>query len=157
MESSKRGALLLAVVLIIAAIMGGLYGPSLKATAAGATDLQDSVKSFARVLSIVQQNYAEPIDTDKMVYDGAIPGMLHVLDPHSNFFDPKGWALQMEEQRGNYYGVGMSIVPIEDKVEVVSPFPGSPAEGQESSRATLSSKLTARILRRFPPRRSPTC
>lgn len=128
MESSKRGALLLAAILIIAAIMGGVFGPSLKATAAGATDLQESVTSFARVLSIVQQNYAEPIDTDKVVYDGAIPGMLHVLDPHSIFFDPKEWALQMEEQRGNYYGVGMSIIPIEDRVEVVSPFPGSPAD-----------------------------
>lgn len=128
MEPSKRGAFLLTVILVIAAIMGGLYGPSLKATAAGATDLQDSVKSFARVLSIVQQNYAEPIDTDTVVYDGAIPGMLHVLDPHSNFFDPKEWALQMEEQRGNYYGVGMTIVPIEDRVEVVSPFPGAPAD-----------------------------
>jgi carboxyl-terminal processing protease len=128
MESSKRGAFLLATTLIVAAIMGGLYGPSLKATAAGATDLQDSVKSFARVLSIVQQNYAEPIDTDKVVYDGAIPGMLHVLDPHSNFFDPQEWATQMEEMRGNYYGVGMTIIPIEDRVEVVSPFPGSPAD-----------------------------
>lgn len=130
MESSKRGAFLLAAILIIAAVMGGLYGPSLKATAAGATDLQQSVESFGRVLSIVQQNYAEPIDTDKMVYDGAIPGMLHVLDPHSNFFDPKEWSLQMEEQRGNYYGVGMTIVPMENpaRVEVVSPFPGSPAD-----------------------------
>ena len=76
MESSKRGALLLAVVLIIAAIMGGLYGPSLKATAAGATDLQDSVKSFARVLSIVQQNYAEPIDT----YLTNVLGTAHLLE-----------------------------------------------------------------------------
>lgn len=128
MESSKRGAFLLATILVIAAILGGLYGPSLKATAAGANDLQDSVKDFARVLSIVQQNYAEPIKTSKVVYDGAIPGMLHVLDPHSNFFDPKEWALAMEQQRGNYYGVGMSIIPIDNKVEVLSPFPGSPAD-----------------------------
>ena len=128
MESSKRGAFLLAVILVIAAILGGLYGPSLKATAAGANDLQDSVKNFARVLSIVQQNYAQPIKTSKVVYDGAIPGMLHVLDPHSNFFDPKEWSLQMEQQRGNYFGVGMSIIPIDNKVEVLSPFPGSPAD-----------------------------
>ncbi|HEV2224764.1 MAG TPA: S41 family peptidase [Candidatus Acidoferrales bacterium] len=128
MQSHKRGAFLLAIILIIAAILGGLYGPSLKATAAGATDLQESVQSFARVLSIVQQNYAEPIDTDKIVYDGAIPGMLHVLDPHSNFFDPKQWALMLEEQRGNYYGVGMRIVPNGNHIEVVSPFPGSPAD-----------------------------
>ncbi len=128
MESSKRGAFLLAMILVIAAILGGLYGPSLKATAAGANDLQDSVKSFARVLSIVQQNYADPIKTSKVVYDGAIPGMLHVLDPHSNFFDPKEWSLQMEQQRGNYYGVGMGIIPIDNRVEVLSPFPGSPAD-----------------------------
>ncbi len=127
-ESSKRGALLLALVLIAAAILGGLYGPSLKATASGAPDLPDSLKTFAQVLSIVQQNYAEPIDTNKVVYDGAIPGMLEVLDPHSHFFDPQDWSLQMEQQRGNYYGVGMTIVPIENHVEVVSPFPGSPAD-----------------------------
>ena len=128
MESSKRGAFLLAIILVIAAVLGGLYGPSLKATAAGADDLQNSVKDFARVLSIVQQNYAEPIKTSKVVYDGAIPGMLHVLDPHSNFFDPKEWSLQMEQQRGNYYGVGMGIIPIDNRVEVLSPFPGSPAD-----------------------------
>lgn len=130
LESSKRGAFLLSAILVIAAILGGLYGPSMRATAAGATDLQDSVQTFAQVLSIVQQNYAEPIDTDKVVYDGAIPGMLHVLDPHSMFFDPKEWALQMEQQRGDYYGVGMTIVPIpaENIVEVVAPFPGSPAD-----------------------------
>jgi len=128
MESSRRGGFLLATIIVAAAILGRLYGPSLKATAAGTNDLQDSVRSFARVLSIVQQNYAEPIKTDQAVYDGAIPGMLHVLDPHSVFFDPKAWASEMEQQRGNYYGVGMGIIPIGNKVEVVSPNPGSPAD-----------------------------
>src|SRR5690242_6690317 len=99
MESSKRGALLVFIILVISAVLGGLWGPSLKATAAGADDIQDSVKSFARVLTIVQQNYAEPIDSSKLVYDGAIPGMLHVLDPHSYFFDPKQYALMMEQRR----------------------------------------------------------
>ena len=37
----------------------------------------------------VEQNYADPVNPDKAIYNGAIPGMLHVLDPHSNFFDPK--------------------------------------------------------------------
>jgi carboxyl-terminal processing protease len=129
MQSSKRGGLLLATILIIAAILGGLCGPSLKATAADADDLQDSVESFARVVSIVQQNYAEPVDTDTLVFDGAIPGMLHVLDPHSYFFDPKAWALQMEVQRGNYYGVGMRVFQnFSNQTEVLSPFVGSPAD-----------------------------
>ena len=79
---------MLVAVLAVSAVLGGLYGPSVRATAAGQNDMQDSVKSFTRVLSVVEHNYADPVDTDKVIYDGAIPGMLHVLDPHSNFFDP---------------------------------------------------------------------
>ncbi|HXM17104.1 MAG TPA: hypothetical protein VN933_17815, partial [Candidatus Eremiobacteraceae bacterium] len=109
--SSKRGIVVLVVVLGVSALLGGLYGPSVRATAVGTkdTEVQDSVKSFTRVLSVVERNYADPVDTDKVIYDGAIPGMLHVLDPHSNFFDPKQYALFKEDQQGKYYGVGMTV------------------------------------------------
>jgi carboxyl-terminal processing protease len=129
MRSEKRGALLVFIVLVLSAVLGGIYGPSVRATAAGVTDLQQSVKTFAQVLTIVQQNYAVPVDTDKLVYDGAIPGMLRMLDPHSYFFDPKQWAITQEDEQGKYYGVGMQIVQriADNKVEVVSPFVGSPA------------------------------
>lgn len=126
-QSSTRGVVVLVVVLAVSAILGGLYGPSVRATAANTTDLQDSVKSFTRVLSVVERNYADPIDTDKVIYDGAIPGMLHVLDPHSNFFDPKQYALFKEEQLGKYYGVGMTVQSRDNQTVVLSPFVGSPA------------------------------
>ncbi len=126
-QSSTRGVVVLVVVLAVSAILGGLYGPSVRATAANTTDLQDSVKSFTRVLSVVERNYADPIDTDKVIYDGAIPGMLHVLDPHSNFFDPKQYALFKEEQMGKYYGVGMTVQSRDNQTVVLSPFVGSPA------------------------------
>ena len=89
--------------------------------------MQDSVKSFTRVLSVVERNYADPVDIDKAIYDGAIPGMLHVLDPHSNFFDPKQYALFREEQEGKYYGVGMTVAPRENQTVVLAPFMASPA------------------------------
>src|SRR5215469_1391055 len=60
------------------------------------TDLRDSLSQFAQVYSIIEQNYAEPVNADKAIYNGAIPGMLHVLDPHSNFFDPKSYSLMRE-------------------------------------------------------------
>ncbi len=125
--SSRRGVVVLVVVLGISAVLGGLYGPSVRATAAGQNDLQDSVKSFTHVLSVVERNYAEPVDTDKVIYDGAIPGMLRVLDPHSNFFDPKQYALFKEEQQGKYYGVGMTVQQRENQTVVLAPFVGSPA------------------------------
>jgi carboxyl-terminal processing protease len=127
--SSQRGVVVLIAVLGISAILGGLFGPTLRARASSNSEsqLQDSVKSFTRVLSVVQRNYADPVDTDKVIYDGAIPGMLHVLDPHSNFFDPKQYALFKEEQQGKYYGVGMTISQRENQTVVLAPFVGSPA------------------------------
>jgi carboxyl-terminal processing protease len=127
-KSSGRGLFLLVLLLGVSALLGGLYGPSVKATAAGGSDdLQDSVKSFTRVLSVVERNYADPVDVDKSIYDGAIPGMLHVLDPHSNFFDPQQYALFREEQEGKYYGVGMTVAPRENQTVVLAPFMASPA------------------------------
>jgi len=125
--SSKRGVVVLVVVLAVSAVLGGMYGPLVRATAAGQNDMQDSVKTFTHVLSVVERNYAEPVDTDKVIYDGAIPGMLRVLDPHSNFFDPKQYALFKEEQQGKYYGVGMTVQQRENQTVVLAPFVGSPA------------------------------
>ena len=125
--SANRGVAILAVVLGISALLGGLYGPNHIATAAGSNDIQQSVRSFTNVLSVVEHNYADPVDVDKAIYDGAIPGMLRVLDPHSNFFDPRQYALFREEQQGKYYGVGMTVSGRENQTVVLAPFVGSPA------------------------------
>jgi carboxyl-terminal processing protease len=127
MKPQTRGALLVLGVLVVSAVLGGFYGPPVRATAAGASDIQDSVKTFTRVLSVVQRNNAVPVDADKSLYDGAIPAMLRLLDPHSNFFDPRQYALLREDQRGRYYGVGMTVGPQDDNTVVLAPMPGSPA------------------------------
>ncbi len=127
MQSSSRGVLLIVLILVVSAVAGGIWGPAVRATADNANDLQDAVKSFARVLAIAEQNYAEPVDAERAIYSGAIPGMLRVLDPHSSFFDPRLFQLMREEQRGKYYGVGMQVGPREGHTVVLAPFVGSPA------------------------------
>src|SRR5271155_3729134 len=87
MKPERRGLILVVVVLLLSAVLGGIYGPNVKATSNSADDYQSSVRDFTKALDVVQANYAEPVDVDKSVYQGAIPGMLRVLDPHSNFFD----------------------------------------------------------------------
>ncbi len=92
--------------------------------------LRDDLRSFTSVYDLVEQNYAEPLTgekAEKAVYDGAIPGMLRVLDPHSSFYDPKAYAKMREDQHGKYYGVGMLIQPQSNKIVVVSPFEGTPS------------------------------
>ena len=75
----------------------------------------------------MEQNFAEPVNPDKAIYKGAIPGMLRTLDPHSNFFDPRDYRLLREDQKGHYYGVGMQVGPRNGKTVVIAPFPGTPA------------------------------
>ncbi len=127
MNPERRGLILVIVVLVLSAILGGIYGPSVRATTSSSDDFRTSVESFTSVLDVVQSNYAEPVDVDKAVYQGAIPGMLRMLDPHSNFFDSRQFALLREDQRGKYYGVGMIVAPRDNHTIVVAPYVEAPA------------------------------
>src|SRR5467141_3935089 len=127
MKPERRGVFLVVAVLFVSAVLGGIYGPNVRATTACTDDFQTAVRDFTRVLDVVQANYAEPVDVDKAVYQGAIPGMLRMLDPHSNFFDARQFALLREDQRGKYYGVGMVVAPRENHTVVMAPYVGAPA------------------------------
>jgi carboxyl-terminal processing protease len=127
MKAERRGLFVVVAVLLVSAVLGGIYGPNVRATTATADDYQTAVRDFTKVLDVVQAQYAEPVDVDKAVYQGAIPGMLRILDPHSNFFDARQFALLREDQRGKYYGVGMVVAPRENHTVVMAPYVGAPA------------------------------
>ncbi|MGA2351366.1 MAG: S41 family peptidase [Terracidiphilus sp.] len=128
---ARRALFSVALFFAFCAVAGNfLQGKVGAQSAADNSQFRDSLKSFTTVYAIVEQNYAEPIQGDKAdtaIYDGAIPGMLRVLDPHSNFYDPKAYAKMREEQHGSYYGVGMTIQQQNGKVYVVYPAEGAPA------------------------------
>src|SRR3954463_2092672 len=127
-RSSRRSLFLVFFLLLLCGFMGAVFGQR-AAAVEGSSDgeIRDSLRTFSTVYDMVEQNYAEPVNPDKAIYDGAIPGMLHVLDPHSNFFDPKAYAQLHEDQSGKYYGVGMQVGPRNNKVIVIAPFAGTPA------------------------------
>src|SRR5437868_5049448 len=127
MNQNRRGFVVIFTVLVASAVFGWIYGPSVRATSTATEDSQSSVREFTTVLDVVQANYADRVDVDKEVYQGAIPGMLRVLDPHSNFFDARQFALLREDQRGKYYGVGMIVAPRENHTIVMAPYVGAPA------------------------------
>ena len=128
---TRRALFTTTLFLATCAVAGSIYSGKVSAQSASQeSTLRDSLHSFTDVYGIVEQNYAEHLDNDKVdkaIYDGAIPGMLHVLDPHSNFYDPKAFAQMREDQHGRYYGVGMQIRPQGEKIYVLAPFEGSPA------------------------------
>src|SRR5437762_3858653 len=124
----SRAIFCLVLVLMISAILGGVFGGQVRATAKGEEDADTAMKHFSTILGLVEENYASDVDSDKAVY-GAIDGMLRTLDPHSKFFDPKAFTSLREDQRGKYYGLGITVTTRFGKLTVVSPpFMGSPAE-----------------------------
>src|SRR6202522_4246025 len=128
-RSTRRSLFLVTFFLVVCGFLGILFAQRTgqQSSLTGDSDVKDSLKQFTDVYSVVEDNYAEPVNADKAIYNGAIPGMLHALDPHSNFFDPKSYALMREDQRGKYYGVGMTVGPRNNKVIVIFPFTGTPA------------------------------
>lgn len=127
MLRGKRAGIFLIALLAVSAVIGGVYGPAVRARDTGTTSMEQAVETFSNVLAVVQHDYAKPLKVNTAVYDGAIPGMLGVLDPHSTFFDSKQFALLREDQNGRYFGVGMQIGAFGGRTVVIEPFPGSPA------------------------------
>jgi carboxyl-terminal processing protease len=124
----SRAIFTLVVVLMVSAILGGVFGSQVQATTQVAENVDDSLKLFTTLLGLVESHYASPVDSEKAVF-GGIDGMLRTLDPHSKFFDPKAFTSLREDQRGRYYGLGITVTTRFGKVTVISPpFLGSPAE-----------------------------
>lgn len=82
---------------------------------------------FSNVLSILQENYVEEIDT-KEALNGAIRGLLFTLDPHSSYMPPESFEDLQEETRGSFSGIGIEVTIKNDMLTVVSPIADTPAD-----------------------------
>jgi len=89
--------------------------------------LEPHVRKFADILAILQENLADPPALDAAINQGALPGMLKPLDPHSIFFDPDNFKQlqQMETSVRQGFGTIVSILP--GRVIVLQTQPGSPS------------------------------
>ena len=119
---SHRSLTAAVFAIILSALAGGAFGRSAQAT----EDRLTHTKAFAAAVSAIENNYAGTVESDRLVY-GAINGMLQTLDPHSSFMDPRTYAQMRERQEGRYYGLGLTIVPIDGDITVTRVFEGSPA------------------------------
>ena len=90
-------------------------------------DVESALKRFVDVLTSVKEEAADPVNTEQSVYQGAIPGMLRTLDPHSIFFDPEQneQLKQMERSERKGFGTVVSVLP--GRVIVLQALPGTPS------------------------------
>ena len=110
-------------VVIVSALLGGLFGGRVLA---GQNGLTQHYEAFTKALAAIETTYVGEADSEQLVYR-AIGGMLQTLDPHSSFMDPRSYAQLRERQEGRYYGLGISINVIDGGITVMNLFEGSPA------------------------------
>lgn len=85
-----------------------------------------NLELFSNVLSLLENNYVEEIDTREVIL-GAIKGMLTTLDPHSSYMKPEDFKELQEETKGSFGGIGIEITIRDGILTVVSPIEGTPA------------------------------
>src|SRR5881396_3139571 len=125
---SKNRYWLLVVALIIPITFAGAHPAQklLGQKADEATARKQIAEDFANAVIVAKDQYAGDVDFNKLA-KASILGMLHTLDPHSNYFDAKEWEKIQQDQRSRYSGIGSTIAQRNDKVYIMSPFDGTPA------------------------------
>jgi len=124
METSQRRFRLLIgaiTVLVLGAAAGAIFGER--------SIPEDETALVLRASAIVRNMLEwlpEEHQASDLIYDG-IGGMLEVLDPHSNYLDPRSFQRMRTRQEGSFFGVGIIISRRDGKVTVIAPMAGTPA------------------------------
>ncbi len=113
----------IAASLIIASVSVYSASPSAKAAV---DSTYDQLKLLVDVMGIIRENYVEERDT-KSLLTGAINGMVHTLDPFSQFMEPEVYKDMKTETEGQFGGLGIRISVKNDWLTVITPMPGTPA------------------------------
>ncbi len=118
----KRALILFAFLTVL--ILLGPYSDS--QVSAIDQNTYKSLKTFSEVLDMVEKNYVEPVEGNKLM-QGAINGMIKSLDPHSIFMTAEMFKELEVETRGSFGGLGIEITILKDVLTVVSPIEDTPA------------------------------
>lgn len=86
-----------------------------------------NVETLAEVLSLVQKQTVDPPPAKQLTHSG-IQGMLHTLDPHSNYMDESEYRFLKEEQKGSFFGIGAIIQQQDQGIAIITPIKGGPSE-----------------------------
>ena len=97
------------------------------ATVLAADDLDSQMKRVLEAYAIVERDAADPVASEQAFYQGAIPGLLRTLDPHSVFFDPGQFEQLKKMESSTQKGFGSVVSLLPGRVIVLQTLPGTPS------------------------------
>lgn len=114
-------------LLAIAVAAGILIGATMVDSGKGSNNLVNSYLKFKEVLTYVQRDYVDEVNTEELV-ETAINKMLEKLDPHSVYIPADELALAKSQLEGEFEGIGIEFNIFKDTIYVVAPLSGGPSE-----------------------------
>lgn len=82
---------------------------------------------FSEAFFFIKQSYLKNVENKEVLY-GAIGGMLETLDEHSLFMPPEVFQEFKSGTEGSFSGIGVEISIRKNKILVIAPIEGSPAD-----------------------------
>src|SRR5207237_8157221 len=86
----------------------------------------DDLQLFSAVFGKIKSDYVEQVPDDKLIRE-AINGMVHGLDPHSDFLDAEAYKELQVDTQGRFGGLGIEVGVEDGIVRVISPIEDTPA------------------------------
>ena len=131
MQAKSRFLIIAVVVVALGSVAGGWARRMQSRTLNLPSDtMKDNqvVKAYSDGLQLIEDNYGGAEANDEALTKASVLGMLHVLDPHSSFFDRRAFNEMQEEQSSRFYGIGVTINQRNGKTCVLGVVKGMPAD-----------------------------
>jgi carboxyl-terminal processing protease len=124
-----RLPLMLAITLALGMLIGQKLPKAdhlLQITPGGQKSGQVS-KTIQEVLGYIEAHYVDSVNL-KEIKEDAISKMLEDLDPHSVYISPEELEHVQEDMNGNFEGIGIEFLVVNDTLQVMTPLAGGPSE-----------------------------
>lgn len=121
--------LLLASVLVAGMLVGMRLQSAAPAVMVQPIESSENAGSQGRIeelIRYIEAKYVDDVDRERLIRK-AIESMLGELDPHSNYIPAEEIKEVTEQLEGNFDGIGVEFMMLEDTIVVVTPLAGGPA------------------------------
>ena len=125
----KALSIIALLVVAISSVAGGIVSQHRRPSSTDPGAEKSLKGNFEQALDIIQDNYSGAVDFEALGKH-SFQSMLHQLDPHSSYFTKPEFDDLQTEQRSRFYGIGVTIRKIYNRVYILSSIPGSPAYKQ---------------------------
>ena len=136
-NSSKRLSVWLPLLFALVLAAGILVGMRMQSNAP--TIVSDTPEEplhalgqgkIEEILRYIEAKYVDEVDREALVQE-VIEQMLAKLDPHSNYITAEQLREVNEQLEGNFDGIGVEFMMLDDTIVVVAPLAGGPSEAAD--------------------------